>query len=223
MKIFENFILKTYFLTPWSTYATNWSDLNNFGRGLPRDHSCEVWSKSNKWFQRRSCLKKLLTHARTHGRGMTDNGPSQKLTLSTLCSGELNTDASVDTTFNSALYCYCVYWFYQNPRCRLENWIQYSNNTRVIGRLLGAFNIRNAGLVSNQTHYYRNSKEKSMYLVHSTRMPCRVRVLLRRPSCLESLWGPHKLHLRLSKVTKQHVSHKGRKWRIYMFIVSLNR
>jgi len=23
--------------------------------------SCEVWSKSNKWFQRRCCLKKLLT------------------------------------------------------------------------------------------------------------------------------------------------------------------
>jgi len=31
----------------------------------------------------------LLTHGRTHGRWTTDNGPSQKLTLSTLCSGEL--------------------------------------------------------------------------------------------------------------------------------------
>ena len=29
------------------------------------------------------------TDARTHGRWTTDNGPSQKLTLSTLCSGEL--------------------------------------------------------------------------------------------------------------------------------------
>ena len=71
------------------TYATNWNGLNNFDRGPPRDHSCEVWSKSNEWFQRRCCLKKLLTHARTHGRWTTDNGPSQKLTLSTLCSGEL--------------------------------------------------------------------------------------------------------------------------------------
>jgi len=84
-KIFENCILKTYFLTPWPTYATNWNGLNNFGRGPPMDHSCEVKSKSNERFQRRCCLKKLLTH----GRWTSDNGPSHKLTLSTLCSGEL--------------------------------------------------------------------------------------------------------------------------------------
>jgi len=71
-KIFENCILKTYFLTPWPTYATNWNGLNNFDRGPPRHHSCEVWSKSNKRFQRRCCLKKLLTHAWTDGR--TDDG-----------------------------------------------------------------------------------------------------------------------------------------------------
>ena len=72
-KIFENCILKTYFLTRWPTYATNWNGLNNFDRGPPRDHSCEVWSKSNKLFQRRCCLKKLLTHGRTDGR-TTDDG-----------------------------------------------------------------------------------------------------------------------------------------------------
>jgi len=86
---FWKFHLKTYLLTPWPTYATNWNRLNNFGRGPPSNHSCEVWSKSIKWFQRRCWLKKLLTHGRTHGRWTTDNGPSQKLTLSTLCSGEL--------------------------------------------------------------------------------------------------------------------------------------
>jgi len=32
-KIFENCILKTYLLTPWPTYATNWNGLNNFDRG----------------------------------------------------------------------------------------------------------------------------------------------------------------------------------------------
>ena len=70
------------FLTPWPTYATNWNSLNTFDRGLPRDHSCEVWSKSNEWFQGRSCLKKL-TDGRTHqSRRTMDNGPSQKLTLS---------------------------------------------------------------------------------------------------------------------------------------------
>jgi len=46
--IFENCILKTYFLTPGPTYATNWNGLNNFDRGPLRDHSCENWSKSNK-------------------------------------------------------------------------------------------------------------------------------------------------------------------------------
>jgi len=67
--------------------------LNSFGRGTPRDHSCEVWSKSNEWIQRRSCLKKLLTHERTDarrdGRWATDNGPSEKFNLSTFCSCEL--------------------------------------------------------------------------------------------------------------------------------------
>jgi len=87
--------MKPYLLTLWPTYATNWNVLNYFGRGTPRYNSCEVWSKSNEWCQRRSCLKILLTHrrtlARTHGWWTTDNGPSQKLTLSTLCSGELKT------------------------------------------------------------------------------------------------------------------------------------
>jgi len=67
-KCFENCILKTYFLTQWPTYPPNWNCLNNFDRGPPRDHSCEVWSKSNKWFQRRCSLKKLLTHAWTDAR-----------------------------------------------------------------------------------------------------------------------------------------------------------
>jgi len=49
---FENCILKTYFLTPCPTYAINWNDLNTFDSGTPRDHSCEVWSKSNERFQR---------------------------------------------------------------------------------------------------------------------------------------------------------------------------
>jgi len=75
----------TYLLTPWPTYATNWNGLYNFDRGPLRDHSCELWSKSNKQLQRRCCLKKLLTDGQTHAR--TDDGQrtpdiegSQKLT-----------------------------------------------------------------------------------------------------------------------------------------------
>jgi len=64
-KIFESFILKTYLLTPWPTYAINWNNSNNFGMGPPRDHSCEVWSKSNERFQRRRCLSKNVDGRRT--------------------------------------------------------------------------------------------------------------------------------------------------------------
>jgi len=60
------------FFDPVTYFATNWNGLNNFDRGPPRNHSCEVWSKSNKRFQRRCCLKKLLTQRRTHGRTMDD-------------------------------------------------------------------------------------------------------------------------------------------------------
>jgi len=98
---------KTYLLTPWPTYATNWNGLNNFERGPPRDHSCEVWSKSNKWFQRRCCLKKLLTDARTHGRRTLKD---HKSSLSTSCSGELKTRLK-DVRFT------LIYWKMLNCCC----------------------------------------------------------------------------------------------------------
>jgi len=34
-KIFESSILKTYLLTPWPTYASNWNGVNNFDRDHP--------------------------------------------------------------------------------------------------------------------------------------------------------------------------------------------
>jgi len=56
-KGFWKFHFKTYLLTQWTTYTTNWNGLNNFDRGPPRDHSCEVWSNSYKRFKRRCTLK----------------------------------------------------------------------------------------------------------------------------------------------------------------------
>ena len=44
----------------------DWNHLNNFERGPTKDHSCEVWSKSNQWFRRRCCLK--IVDGRTYGR-----------------------------------------------------------------------------------------------------------------------------------------------------------
>ena len=40
--------------------------LNNFERGSTKDHSCEIWSKSNQWFRRRCCLK--IVNGWTDGR-----------------------------------------------------------------------------------------------------------------------------------------------------------
>lgn len=56
-KIVKRFILKTYLLTPWPTYATNWNSLNNFDRGPSRNYSCLVLSNSHSWFKRRCRLK----------------------------------------------------------------------------------------------------------------------------------------------------------------------
>ena len=75
-KIFENCILKTYFLTLSPTYATNQNHLNNFGRGPPSEHSCEVWSKSNEWFQRRRCLSKKV-----YARRMTTHDGQRPVTI----------------------------------------------------------------------------------------------------------------------------------------------
>ena len=61
--------------------------LNNFGRSSPKEHPCQVTSRLIQWFRRRRCLKKLWTTQ--DGRRMLDIGRSQKLTMSTLCSGEL--------------------------------------------------------------------------------------------------------------------------------------
>jgi len=66
---FKQDFWKTFFFTLWPTDATNWNNLNNFGRGPPRDHSCEVWSKSNERFQRRRCSSKKV-----YGPCTTDDG-----------------------------------------------------------------------------------------------------------------------------------------------------
>ena len=63
---FENLVFD-----PWLNYATNCNNLNNFGRGPPRDHSCEVWSKSNEWFQRKKLFKEIVD-AQTDTRMMDD-------------------------------------------------------------------------------------------------------------------------------------------------------
>ena len=57
--------------------------LNIFERGSTKDHSCEIWSKSNQWFRRRCCLK--IVNGRTDRRTTTtttDGEWSQYLTLS---------------------------------------------------------------------------------------------------------------------------------------------
>ena len=52
--------------------------LNNFGRGPPKDHLCEIISKLDEGFRRSCHLSQLLTDGQT----MTDEDQSQKPTLS---------------------------------------------------------------------------------------------------------------------------------------------
>ena len=68
-----SYIIQCKIVTPrvGPTYATNQNYLNNFDRGQLRDHACEVWSKSNEWFQRWRCLSKKVYGRRT----TTDDGP----------------------------------------------------------------------------------------------------------------------------------------------------
>jgi len=67
------------FFYPVTNYATNQNHLNNFGGGPPWDHSCEVWSKSNEWFQRRRCLsKKVYGRRTTHDARRTTHDDGQR-------------------------------------------------------------------------------------------------------------------------------------------------
>ena len=50
--------------------------MNKFGRGIPRDHSCEVWSKSNERFQRRRSVSKKVDGQRT-----TDDDGQRPVTI----------------------------------------------------------------------------------------------------------------------------------------------
>ena len=63
--------LKNSISLPWQPeFLMESNSMNNFWRGPPKKHSCQVWSKLAQWFGRR-CLKKLLTtHRRT-----TDTSP----------------------------------------------------------------------------------------------------------------------------------------------------
>ena len=89
-------------------YLFNQNYLNNFGRGPPRDHSCEGWSKSNDWFQRR-CLSKNVYARRTmhDGRRTTTNDGQRPL-----CSGELKCE-NLRTVQDGD----CLYTFVVNAEC----------------------------------------------------------------------------------------------------------
>jgi len=94
---FENLLFD-----PWPTYATNQNHLNDFGRGPPRDHSCEVWSKSNERFQRRRCLsKKVYTRRTTHDR-------QRPVTIAHLLN-KLHF-SSYKVSSSPTLYCQSQYW-----------------------------------------------------------------------------------------------------------------
>ena len=62
---FWNTISKTNF-DPVTYLCNQLEWFNNFGRGPPKDHSCEGWSKSKEWFREKKFFEwKKLTNARS--------------------------------------------------------------------------------------------------------------------------------------------------------------
>ena len=60
-RFFKNYIKNSISL-PWQPeFLMESNSVNNFWRGSPKEHSCQVWSKLAQRFGRRRCLKKLLT------------------------------------------------------------------------------------------------------------------------------------------------------------------
>jgi len=70
--VFWKLHFENLFLDPVIYSCNQLGRFEQLDREPPRDHSCEVWSKSKKRFQRRCCSKKLLTDGRTDAR--TDAG-----------------------------------------------------------------------------------------------------------------------------------------------------
>ena len=60
---------KSIFKPLWPRYATDQNYLNNFGRGPPKDHLCEIISQLDQGFRRCCHLSQLLT----------DDGQSTKI------------------------------------------------------------------------------------------------------------------------------------------------
>ena len=53
--------LKNSILLPWQPeFLMESNTVNNFWRGPPKEHSCQVWSKLAQWFGRRRCFKEIV-------------------------------------------------------------------------------------------------------------------------------------------------------------------
>ena len=60
-RFFKNYV-KISISLPWQPeFLMGSNSVNNFWRGPPKEHSCQIWSKLAQGFGRRRCLKKLLT------------------------------------------------------------------------------------------------------------------------------------------------------------------
>ena len=96
----EDFVIFSFWL-PWQLELwVEFNLLDNFGRASSKKHDCKVSSRLSQWFRR--CFKKLRTT--DNERRTTDIGQSQKLILSTLCSGELK--MLVTSIFSFSHYVY---------------------------------------------------------------------------------------------------------------------
>ena len=60
-RFFKNYLKNSISLLWQPEFLMESNSVNNFWRGPPKEHSCQVWSKLAQWFVRRRCLQKLLT------------------------------------------------------------------------------------------------------------------------------------------------------------------
>jgi len=70
------------FITPWPNYATNQNGFNNFGRGSPCDHSCEVWSSATMQFCFNVTCASFLGKPCYEQRERTSHSRSEQLRIS---------------------------------------------------------------------------------------------------------------------------------------------
>ena len=152
------------------------NSLNNFKRGPPKDHFCQVWLESIQWFRRR-CNLKLWTDRRRR-RMVTHHNSSP----GAFGSGELKRLRTGTKTLFKYYYYFCqtFIWHTTHIHVCIIHFMRLNNNFRWEG--LKFFDIRHL-LIFIQ--YKVNASSKTIFLLLSI-MCLSVRLALYKKSIIWS-------------------------------------